>query len=304
VLAALFLAGTPPRWMIGAADGAGAAVPAVALAAATALIGPGWRRSTHHGRWLAYTAVGGSCAVLAGPYLVVVLVGCGLTEVALGGHRRPGAERRSVISWLPLALGTPIGTPPGTRLRMPLRPGPALAGIAGATGWGAVAWVAVKVGALSYGGGFVIIPLMQHDAVAGHGWMTDAQFLNAVALGQVTPGPVVLTVAVVGFAAAGVPGALLATVSAFAPSFAFVIAGGPRFDRLRRSPVAQRFLEGAGPAVIGAIAGSGVPLAEALHLRWQYGLLAAAAVWLLVLRRGVVPALVMAALLGAIAAVL
>ena len=74
----------------------------------------------------------------------------------------------------------------------------------------ALAWVAFKVGALSYGGGFVIIPLMQHDAVHAYHWMTDAQFLNAVALGQVTPGPVVLTVATVGYAAAGVGGGLLA----------------------------------------------------------------------------------------------
>ena len=66
-----------------------------------------------------------------------------------------------------------------------------------------VAWVAFKVGALSYGGGFVIIPLMQADAVNHYHWMTAAQFLNAVALGQITPGPVVQTVAVVGYAAAG-----------------------------------------------------------------------------------------------------
>ncbi len=68
---------------------------------------------------------------------------------------------------------------------------------------GSLAWVAVKVGALSFGGGFVIIPLMQHDAVHTYHWMTTAQFLSAVALGQVTPGPVVQTVAVVGYAAAG-----------------------------------------------------------------------------------------------------
>src|SRR6185369_663217 len=69
-----------------------------------------------------------------------------------------------------------------------------------------VAWVALKVGALSYGGGFVIVPLMQSDAVNHYHWMSNAQFLNAVALGQLTPGPVVLTVAVVGYAAAGIGG--------------------------------------------------------------------------------------------------
>ena len=66
----------------------------------------------------------------------------------------------------------------------------------------AVAWVGFKVGALSFGGGFVITPLMRADAV-GHHWMTSSRFLNGVALGQITPGPVVQTVAVVGYAAAG-----------------------------------------------------------------------------------------------------
>lgn len=101
---------------------------------------------------------------------------------------------------------------------------------------------------------------MQHDAVTTYHWMTGAQFLNAVALGQVTPGPVVLTVAVVGYAAKGVLGGLLATAVAFTPSFLFVLLGGPRFDRIRANTVIQSFLTGAGPAVIGAIAGSAIPL--------------------------------------------
>ena len=88
-----------------------------------------------------------------------------------------------------------------------------------------------KVGALSYGGGFVIIPLMQADAVDTYGWMTDAEFANAVAYGQLTPGPVVQTVAMVGWAAAGLGGALLASAIAFAPSFIVVAALGDRFVR-------------------------------------------------------------------------
>jgi chromate transporter len=162
--------------------------------------------------------------------------------------------------------------------------------------------VAFKVGALSYGGGFVIIPLMQADAVTHYHWMTDSQFLNAVALGQITPGPVVQTVAVVGYAAAGIGGGLLAAAFAFAPSFLFVILGGPRFDRLRTSPRVQAFLTGAGPAVIGAIAGSAVPLAMALQHAWQFAVLTAAALWLLAARRGVVSALVGAGVLGVAAA--
>ncbi len=163
-------------------------------------------------------------------------------------------------------------------------------------------WVAFKVGALSYGGGFVIIPLMQHDAVHTYHWMTAAQFLNAVALGQITPGPVVQTVAVVGYAAAGVLGGLLAAAVAFAPSFLFVIGGAAHFDRLRHSSSVQRFLTGAGAAAIGAIAGSSIPLALSLSHLWQVGVLLVAAVWLLVLKRATVPALLGAGALGIVVA--
>ena len=79
----------------------------------------------------------------------------------------------------------------------------------------------------------MIIPLMQHDAVVTYHWMTGAQFLNAVALGQITPGPVVQTVAVVGYAAGGLGGGLLAALVAFAPSFCFILAGASHFDRFR-----------------------------------------------------------------------
>jgi chromate transporter len=164
-----------------------------------------------------------------------------------------------------------------------------------------VAWVAFKVGALSFGGGFVIIPLMQHDAVHTYHWMTAAQFLDAVALGQVTPGPVVQTVAVVGYAAHGVGGGLLASAVAFTPSFVFVLAGGRYFDRLRANGRVQAFLTGAGPAAIGAIAGAAIPLGLALGHLWQAGLLALAALWLIGLRRGVVSGIVGAAALGVLA---
>jgi chromate transporter len=178
-----------------------------------------------------------------------------------------------------------------------------LAVAAAATGGlGALAWVALKVGALSYGGGFVIVPLMQGDAVDRYGWMTDGQFLNAVALGQVTPGPVIHTVTAVGYAAAGVGGALLAAAVAFAPSFLFVLLGARRFDDLRANPGVRAFLDGAGPAAIGAILGSAVVLAAALSEAWQFAVLAGAAVLLLAARRGVVPTLLLAAAAGVVVA--
>ena len=170
-----------------------------------------------------------------------------------------------------------------------------------AGGLAALSWVAFKVGALSYGGGFVIIPLMQHDAVVTYHWMTGAQFLNAVALGQITPGPVVQTVSVVGYAAGGLGGGLLAAFVAFAPSFLFIFAGASHFDRLRSDARVQAFLTGAGAAVIGAIAGSAIPLGREVAHLWQFGILGLAAIWLLGLRRQVVPALLTCGVLGVIA---
>ena len=282
-LSTVFLAGNPPDAVLGAAAGAGAAVPAVALNAAWTLVRPSWvrigRRRADHVRWVLYAAAGGVAAATVGAWLVVVLVACGLIEIAVREPRHfPGAG--------------------STRAFIPAVAGP----LAAAGGLGALAWVALKVGALSYGGGFVIVPLMQHDAVHNYHWMTNGQFLNAVALGQVTPGPVVQTVAVVGDAAAGIGGGLLAAAIAFAPSFCFVIFGGPHFDRLRANQAVQAFLTGAGPSVIGAIAGSAIPLGLALAHLWQIPLLALVAVWLLVLRRGVVVAIVGAGLLGVVAA--
>jgi chromate transporter len=223
-------------------------------------------------RWLAYLVLGALAAALIGSYLVVVLITCGVAEIVA---RAGGREGASVIGLAPV-------------------------GAAGAGGLGALAWVAFKVGALSWGGGFVIVPLMQHDAVHTYHWMTPTGFLSAVALGQVTPGPVVATVAAVGYAARGVGGAVLATAIAFLPSFSLVIGLGPQFERLRVNPGAQGFLAGAGPAAIGAIFGSAVPLAGALKESWQAAVLAAAAVALLLLRRGVVVTLVLAGVVGAI----
>lgn len=285
LLSALFLAAHPPLWVLGAAAGAGATVPAIAIQAGSSLVPASWRRAgatrAPRVRWIVSAVAGAAAGATIGAYLVLVLLVIGLIEVAVrrDGSRRPPNTAPSIL--LPLLVPTiTIG------------------------GLAAVAWVALKVGALSYGGGFVIIPLMQHDAVVTYHWMTNAQFLNAVALGQVTPGPVVLTVVTVGYAAAGLVGALLAAVVAFAPSFLFVMIGGRHFDRLRGNATIQAFLTGAGAAVIGAIIGSSVPLGLALSQWWQAAVLGLALVWLLAIRRGVVPAILGGAAIGVVAVLL
>jgi chromate transporter len=279
-LAVLFLAKSPPLWVLGAGAGAGGAVPAVAIHAGAGLTGASWRGRRQTARWVLYLIAGAAAAATIGPWLVLVLLACGLIELTaqLAPHRSDQGLH-AIASSPALAVSAISG---GVLL--------------------SVAWVAFKVGALSYGGGFVIIPLMQSDAVSHYHWMTGAQFLNAVALGQITPGPVVQTVAVVGYAAAGLVGGVIAAVVAFTPSFAFVLLGARRFDQIRADRRARGFLSGAGPAAIGAIFGSAIPLARALAHPWQYAILGGALILLLALRRGVVFTLLAAGAAGVIIA--
>jgi chromate transporter len=281
-LSAVFLAQAPPKWVVGAGAGAGAAVAAVAVQAARALVGPSLARVRRDRerkvRWFAYLIAGTVAAALIGPFLVIVLLGSGLLELVLQRRARVrvGGNHRTLGAFIPASISS--------------------------GGIGALAWTALKVGALSFGGGFVIIPLMQSDAVHVYHWMTNAQFLNAVALGQITPGPVVATVAAVGYAARGLTGGILAAVVAFAPSFALVLLGGGRFERLRTNANPRAFLDGAGPAAIGAILGAAITLAVALEEGWQFAVLAGAAVTLLIAGRGVVQTLLAAGVIGVVVA--
>jgi chromate transporter len=264
-IAALALGEAPPEWILGIGAGAGAAVVAVVVDAGISL-----GRSALAGRSdlraPAYIVAGVVATVAAGQYVVLVLLAAGFVELAWRRRARLAAH-----AW-PLVIASAAALP-------------------------GLAWTAFKVGALSYGGGFVIIPLMQEDAVERHGWMTDGEFLNAVAFGQLTPGPVTHTVALVGWAAAGIGGALLAAAVAFAPSFLAIMLGGERFGRLRENRAARAFLDGAGPAAVGAILGAAVPLAQALDEWWQFAVLAAAAA-LLALRRPPIWALAAGAFAG------
>ena len=108
----------------------------------------------------------------------------------------------------------------------------------------------------------------------------------------------VQTVAVVGYAAGGIGGGLLAALVAFAPSFLFVFFGGPRFHQIRANDSVQAFFAGAGPAAIGAIAGSAVALGLTFQHLWQIPVLGGALLWIVAARRGVVSALIVAGVVG------
>jgi chromate transporter len=275
-LAALFLSTSPPLWVLGA--GAGAAVPAVAIHAGAGLTGAG-------------SGAGGLTA------------GCSTCSPALRRHPRT------------LAGAGPAGLRAdrahrAAHHRAPRRRRTAGYGRGPDTGGGRAGQRGAAVGGLGrvQGRGAVLRRRVRHhpadapDAVSPFHWMTGAQFLNAVALGQITPGPVVQTVAVVGYAAAGLAGGVVASVIAFSPSFAFILLGAHRFDQIRGDHRARAFLDGAGPAAIGAIYGSAIPLTRALSHPWQYAVLTGALILLLLLRRGVVLTLLSAGAAGVIIA--
>lgn len=257
LLASIFISRSTPRIILAIGEGAGATVAAIAAQAAANLLPSSWQRKCNPYRWSIYVATGALGAIFVGPFLVLILLGCGFMELLW----RKRADSGSHKSFVALLLNT-----------VPLSFSSVLL---------SVVWVALKVGGLSYGGGFVIIPLMRGDAVATYHWMSSQMFLSAVALGQITPGPVVQTVAVVGYSAAGIAGGLVAALVAFTPSFVFVIFGAPHFTRLRQNVSVRYFLDGAGPAAIGAILGAAFSLAFSLTHLWQLSLLLVAAVALM-----------------------
>lgn len=119
----------------------------------------------------------------------------------------------------------------------------------------------LQVGSFIFGGGLVIVPLMETHVVQEMQWLTPQEFLDGVAIGELTPGPVVITAAFIGYKVAGVLGALLATVSIFAPSFVLVMAAAPFLTQLRQMAVVKAFLQGVTPAVLGAMVAATLPLA-------------------------------------------
>ena len=120
--------------------------------------------------------------------------------------------------------------------------------------------VFLKAGALLYGSGYVLLAFLRGDLVERLGWLTDAQLLDAVAIGQVTPGPLFTTATFVGYVLAGIPGAVGATVAIFLPAFVFVAVIGPLADRLRDRPLTAALLDGVNAAALGLMAAVSVQL--------------------------------------------
>jgi chromate transporter len=141
--------------------------------------------------------------------------------------------------------------------------------------------VFLKIGAILFGGGYVLIALIRSNLVAHLGWISERQLLDAIAMGQVTPGPLSTTATFIGFLLAGVPGAAIATIAIFLPAFFFVAISGPLVPRLRHSPLAGAVLDGVNVAALALIAVVTWQLFRAAVVDWATLVLAGLSFFLL-----------------------
>ena len=116
-----------------------------------------------------------------------------------------------------------------------------------------LAWVFFKIGIFCWGGGLVIIPMVEREVVWKYGWLNEHEFVDAVTLGQITPGPVIISAAFIGYKAAGTPGAVTATASAILPAFLLVCLAVKAVNRFQENRWLMGFFNGARIAVIGTV---------------------------------------------------
>jgi chromate transporter len=117
----------------------------------------------------------------------------------------------------------------------------------------ALSSVFLRMGAVTFGGGFVMVPLIEAEVVRNNHWLTPQEFADATALGQITPGPVLITATFIGYRVAGTLGALVSTIAVFLPAFLMTIAAGSSLRRFRANRQVQSFLRGVTPAVVGLL---------------------------------------------------
>jgi chromate transporter len=220
-------------------------------------------RTALRGRLLAVVGLVIFALYLAGVNELALLAAGGLVLLAARGVRPGGG----------LALLAPLAAP-GAALWLQLQ-------AVNEVTLGRLFLIFAKVGAVLYGSGYVLLAFLHGDLVQRLGWLSEQQLLDAVAIGQFTPGPVFTTATFVGYVLAGVPGAVVATIGIFLPSFIFVAGINRIVPAIRRSRYAGAVLDGVNAAALGLMAGVTVQLASAALVDVVTVLLAAAAAILL-----------------------
>jgi chromate transporter len=135
-------------------------------------------------------------------------------------------------------------------------------------------WIFAKAGAFVFGSGLAIVPFLYGELVQTHGWLSDREFLDAVAVAMITPGPVVITVAFIGYLVGGTTGMTVSAAAVFLPVYLFVVLPAPYFRRHRHQPIVKGFVDGVSAAATGAIAGAAYVIATRAILDWPTALLA------------------------------
>ncbi|HEV8046849.1 MAG TPA: chromate efflux transporter [Terriglobales bacterium] len=201
--------------------------------------------------WLAAVGALAALATALGVDQLVVLAGGGLLAGIIYSLRSRGGSS-SAATFL---TGGAALTGAGSSVAMPFS-------------LTALFLVFLKIGAILFGGGYVLVALIRSNLVAQLHWISERQLLDAIAMGQVTPGPLSTAATFIGFLLAGVPGAVLATIAIFLPAFFFVAISGPLVPRLRQSPLAGAVLDGVNVAALALIAVVTWPLFRAAVVDW------------------------------------
>lgn len=208
-----------------------------------------WRlgRTAVKTAWLAVVTVAAIGAVAAGVNELVVLLAAAILSSF-------GVALRGLATGNRATIAIPIGVfASASRPRLGAALGAAVGMPAAVSLWTLFA-IFLKIGSVLFGSGYVLLAFLRADFVERLGWLTERQLLDAVAVGQVTPGPVFTTATFIGYVLGGIPGALLATVGIFLPAFVFVAVSGPLIPRLRRSRLAGGALDGVNAASLGLMA--------------------------------------------------
>jgi chromate transporter len=193
--------------------------------------------------WLRALAGGAVALAVLGVNEALILFVCGGVAVAArSAKQRRERSTRALVPVLPLVAGASVSS----AVTLP-----------------SLFWVFFKTGSVLFGSGYVLLAFLRADLVERLGWLSEAQLIDAIAVGQITPGPVFTTATFVGYVLAGWAGALVATAGIFLPAFAFVAASGPLVPRLRASATAGAFLDGVNVASLALMAVVTAQLARA-----------------------------------------
>jgi chromate transporter len=242
VLSVLYVEFGGLSWMRGAFYGIGAAVIAIIFRSAVKLV-----KLTLAKDWLLWALFGANALVTAWTEseLVWLFLASGVLAMAVKAPPR-WARGAATLGAAPFAPWLLTGIA-----------GPAAAG----TLW-TIAWYFTEAGAFVFGSGLAIVPFLHSGVVTRFQWLSDQQFLDAVAVAMITPGPVVITVAFIGYLVAGPLGAVVAALATFVPCYVFTVVPAPYFRRFAKNPSLKAFVDGVTAAATGAIAGAAFVLGK------------------------------------------